>query len=186
MIAKSYLCPVSYRGKAEERLNSHSVWPGIGFKAYAEFTRCKFINGKPTVYGDTLLAVCSSAQDFEYCREEFDEINQMATCSAKRRNRPERHYGFTKADAEKAGLWGKQGAWRTHPKRMLQMKARNFCLRDEFADILCGFAAYEDLIEVQEEKDVTPIPQQIVIDYKSKFKEIANERNEESSKHFKY
>src|ERR1700691_188317 len=77
MIAKSTLCPVAYRGKAEDVLIAIQYGQELGLKPMQSLQGVCVINGKPTVYGDTLLAVCSAAHDFEYCREEFDEINQI-------------------------------------------------------------------------------------------------------------
>src|SRR5208337_216254 len=49
------------------------------------------------------------------------------------------------ADAKLAGLWNKEGPWRTYPKRMLKMRARGFTLRDGFADKLKGLKSVEEL-----------------------------------------
>ena len=40
---------------------------------------------------------------------------------------------------------GKQGPWTQYPKRMRQMRARAFALRDVFADILKGMPIAEEL-----------------------------------------
>ena len=41
-------------------------------------------------------------------------------------------------DAKAAGLLGKQGPWTQYPKRMRQMRARAFAVRDVFPDVLKG------------------------------------------------
>jgi hypothetical protein len=51
---------------------------------------------------------------------------------------------FSVADAKKAGLWGKQGPWTQYPKRMLQLRARGFALRDAFPDVLRGLVTAEE------------------------------------------
>jgi hypothetical protein len=48
------------------------------------------------------------------------------------------------AEAKKAGLWGKQGPWTQYPRRMLQMRARGFALRDAFPDVLRGLVTAEE------------------------------------------
>ena len=58
---------------------------------------------------------------------------------------------FSVEDAKRAGLWGKTGPWQAYPKRMMQMRARGFALRDAFADVLKG------LMTVEEAWDNTPL-----------------------------
>jgi hypothetical protein len=71
--------------------------------------------------------------------------NMVATCSAKRRGyeRPT-VVRFSVADAKKAGLWGKTGPWTQYPRRMLQLRARGFALRDAFPDVLKGLVTAEE------------------------------------------
>lgn len=52
------------------------------------------------------------------------------------------------SDAKLAGLLSKSGTWKTYPQRMLQMRARSWCLRDQFADLLCGLGVYEEQQDV--------------------------------------
>jgi hypothetical protein len=68
-----------------------------------------------------------------------------AYCEAKRRGyeRPTLT-SFSVADAKKAGLWGKSGPWTQYPKRMLQLRARGFALRDAFPDVLKGLVTAEE------------------------------------------
>ena len=57
---------------------------------------------------------------------------------------------FSQNDAEIAGLWSKAGPWKQYPKRMLQMRARAFCLRDLFPDVLKGLAVAEEVVDYVE------------------------------------
>jgi hypothetical protein len=66
-------------------------------------------------------------------------------------------------DAEKAGLKGKQGPWTNYPKRMLQMRARSWCLRDVYPDVLRGVHVAEEAQDLPE-KDVTPAPAAAVVE----------------------
>lgn len=56
---------------------------------------------------------------------------------------------FSVSDAKKAGLWNKQGPWQQYPKRMLQMRARAWALRDGCADMLRGFQVREEVEDYQ-------------------------------------
>ena len=85
---------------------------------------------------------------FESIEESFDEETNTAYCLVKRKGESEYKVSFSEVDARKAGLWGKSGPWTTYPKRMLQMRARGFALRDKFADVLGG------LITAEEARDI--------------------------------
>lgn len=119
------------------------------------------IGGKPMIWGDTLLALCKSSSKFEYCHEEFDEKTQTAICKVKRKGEPEVIRTFSVEDARIAGLldkpgpFNKPGPWTTYRKRMCQFRARNFGLRDAFADILKGMRVVEDYIG-HEEVEINP------------------------------
>lgn len=51
-------------------------------------------------------------------------------------------------DAAKAGLSKKDGPWTNYPKRMCQMRARGFALRDSFSDFLKGLSIREEMEDV--------------------------------------
>ncbi len=81
----------------------------------------------------------------------------MATCTIKRRNYEPVTRSFSWEDAKQARLSAKQGPWQEYPKRMLQMRARGFALRDTFADVLKGLYVGEEARDMPPEmRDVTP------------------------------
>ena len=82
----------------------------------------------------------------------MNEDETEAICIAKRRGQPDVIRTFSIADAKQAGLWGKPGPWQSSPKRMLQMRARSFALRDQFPDVLKGINSREeseDIVQMQ-------------------------------------
>jgi hypothetical protein len=62
---------------------------------------------------------------------------------------------FSQDDAKTAGLWGKQGPWSQYPKRMLQLRARGFALRDAFPDALRGIHSADESRDMV--IDVSPV-----------------------------
>jgi len=69
----------------------------------------------------------------------------VAICEAKRKGYPTATVvQFSVADAKRAGLWGKAGPWTQYPRRMLQLRARGFALRDGFPDVLKGLVTAEE------------------------------------------
>lgn len=106
------------------------------------------INKRPCLWGDAALALAMSKPDFEDI-EEVSDANG-ATCTIKRKGRTPVTRTFTIADAAKAGLDKKSGPWTQYPKRMLQLRARSWALRDSFPDALRGVSIRE------EQQDVPP------------------------------
>jgi hypothetical protein len=105
------------------------------------------INGRPSVWGDAALALVIGSPVCEYVRETVDGEGDamVATCEAKRRGYEKASVvRFSVADAKKAGLWGKTGPWTQYSRRMLQMRARGFALRDAFPDVLRGLVTAEE------------------------------------------
>lgn len=119
------------------------------------------INGRPSVWGDLALAVCQSKPDFEDIIEAISPDGFEAKCTVKRKGRTPTARTFSMDDAKKANLLGKPGPWQQYPRRMLQMRARAFALRDCFADALKGISIREEAADYQtpskEPKQVTGI-----------------------------
>jgi hypothetical protein len=111
------------------------------------------VNNRPSVWGDVAMALVirsSLCADFaEFSTGEGDQL--VATCAVKRKGWAEGGIArtFSVADAKKAGLWGKTGPWTNYPKRMLQMRARGYAIRDAFADLLGGLDIIEEVMDIQ-------------------------------------
>jgi hypothetical protein len=120
------------------------------------------INGRPTIWGDSMVAVVKASGLVE--DEQVEYVPDKRNCQGvryiiKRKGIATPYEGtFTKADAEKAGLWGKSGPWTQYPTRMLLNRARAFALRDGFADVLKGFRCAEEEMDVVDAEAVTPAP----------------------------
>ncbi len=120
----------------------------VGLTPMAALQRIAVVNGRPTIWGDGAMGLVRGSGACEFIRETIagDGDAMKATCQAKRKGETEPIVAtFSVADAKKAGLWGKQGPWQQFPKRMLQMRARAFCLRDGFADVLGGLYLREEI-----------------------------------------
>lgn len=120
----------------------------VGLTPMAALQRIAVVNGRPTIWGDGAMGLVRGSGACEFIRETItgDGDHMVATCQAKRKGEVEPIVGvFSVVDAKKAALWGKQGPWQQFPKRMLQMRARAFCLRDGFADVLGGLYLREEI-----------------------------------------
>jgi hypothetical protein len=147
LVATSDFAPKDFRGKPESCLLAIQHGAELGLSPMQSLQSIAVVNGRPSVYGDTALAVCKGSPVCEWVREtiEGEGEHMVAVCQAKRRGdaQPvESRFGV--AEAKKAGLWGKQGPWTQYPRRMLQMRARGFALRDAFPDVLRGLVTAEE------------------------------------------
>lgn len=152
LLSKSSFVPADYRGKAGDVLCAIQYGAEIGVPPLQALQGVAVVNGKPSVYGDLALAVVQASGMVEDFAETIEgEGDQMrARCRGIRRGRatPIEHT-FSVADAKTARLWGKAGPWTTNPKRMLQMRARAFVLRDGWADYLKGLSIREEAQDLE-------------------------------------
>jgi hypothetical protein len=113
----------------------------------------------PSLWGDGLLAVVRASGLMVDIAEtvHFDDKGspEAATCIVWRvgQKTPVQRM-FTRAQAQKANLWSKQGPWSNYPQRMLAMRARAWALRDGFADVLRGMRSAEEVEDTP--RDITP------------------------------
>jgi hypothetical protein len=147
MVAASEFAPKDFRGKPESCLLAIQHGSEIGLSPMQSLQNIACINGRPAIWGDAALAVAMASPVCESVTETIDGEGDgmVATCTAKRRGYEKPTVvRFTVADAKKAGLWGKSGPWTQYPRRMLQLRARGFALRDAFPDVLKGLVTAEE------------------------------------------
>ena len=148
-LAESDLVPKDFKGKPANCLIAMQWGAELGLKPLQALQNLAIINGRPALWGDAVIALVRSSSLCEYVNESDD--GKTATCAVKRRGEAEQVRTFSVTDAQAAGLAGKQGPWTQYPKRMRQMRARAFALRDVFPDVLRGLAVAEELMD-------TPLP----------------------------
>ena len=85
IIAKSNFCPAAFRGKPGDVLCAIQYGMEIGYSEMQALHSIAVINGKPSIYGDGLMALCQSFSECEDIKEEFDAATMTATCIVKRR-----------------------------------------------------------------------------------------------------
>ena len=165
MLADSTMVPRAYQGKPQDILVCVQWGQEIGLAPLQALQNIAVINGKPSVYGDAAMALVQASAVCEDVQEYFEgegTPNPIAVCVAQRKGRKPVTAKFSVEDAKRAGLWGKQGPWQAYPKRMMQMRARGFALRDAFPDVLKGLITaeeaqdYPDEAKPRQAKDITP------------------------------
>ena len=155
-LSKSSFVPVAMAGKPQDVAGAIMFGMEVGLKPMQALQNIAVINGRPSIYGDGMLAIVMGSEVFESIKETFDDKTMTATCTAVRKGGTTNTQTFSKEDAIQAGLWdgvskkGNKLPWSAYPKIMLKFRARGFCLRDTFPDILSG------IISTEEAKDTPP------------------------------
>lgn len=118
------------------------------------------INGQPSIWGDLPLALCRKSGLLAKIEEKIldKDLNEICLnnknltaepfagwCRITRHCEEPREFFFSTEDAKKADLLGKNTPWKTHTRRMLQMRPRQQGLKDVFPEILAniGIAEYD-------------------------------------------
>ena len=153
VLSKSIMVPREYQGKPANVLVAVQWGMELGLAPMQALQNIAVINGKPSIYGDALLAMVRADHRCRGVKEYLD--GETAVCLITRSHNSgeveEIERKFSVEDAKRAGLWGKQGPWKQYPQRMLQMRARSLAIRDGFPDVIKG------LISVEEAQDM-PAP----------------------------
>lgn len=162
MLSSSSMVPKAYQGKPQDILVCVQWGYEMGLAPMQALQNIAVINGKPSVYGDAAMALVQASPVCEDVEEFFEgegTPNPVAVCIAKRKGRKPVVAKFSREDAQRAGLWGKQGPWTAYPRRMMQMRARGFALRDAFPDVLKGLITAEEAHDYPDE--AKPEPRQV-------------------------
>jgi len=150
VLSKSIMVPREYQGKPANVLVAVQWGMELGLAPMQALQNIAVINGKPSIYGDALLAMVRADHRCLGVKEYLD--GETAVCLITRSHNngdfEEIERKFSVDDAKRAGLWGKQGPWKQYPQRMLQMRARSLAIRDGFPDVIKG------LISVEEAQDM--------------------------------
>jgi len=157
VLSKSVMVPREYQGKPANTLVAIQWGMELGLAPMQALQNIAVINGKPSIYGDALLAMVRADHRCRAVKEYLD--GETAVCLITRLHSDgeveEIERKFSVEDAKRAGLWGKQGPWKQYPQRMLQMRARSLAIRDGFPDVIKG------LISAEEAQDM-PAPMKAV------------------------
>ena len=127
----------------------------VGLQPMQAVQNIAVINGRPSIWGDALLALVAGSgllDDFQEIRRRRlrqRTISRRFAWPAARAGPPPIRSEFSIADAKLAGLWTKAGPWTQYPRRMLKMRARSWALRDGFPDVLKGMKSAEEIMDME-------------------------------------
>jgi len=164
LIAASGVVPEAYVGKPGDCLVAIQMGAEVGLRPLAALQNIAVINGRPTMWGDAVLAVVRNSGLLEWIKERSPDdalAKGEGWCQVKRKGSPDPiERRFTLEDADRAGLISRsagqkdgaqkgKGTWLTYPGRMLMWRARTWALRDEFDDVLKGLQIREEVVDME-------------------------------------
>lgn len=146
IMAKSDMVPKAFKGNPGNVLVAVQMGAELGMPAMQSIQNIAVINGKPGIFGDLGKALLLAAGcDIDEDDTEVIKANKTARCKISRKGRTPVERTFSIEDAQKAGLWNKDGPWKTYPYRQMAWRAFWFAARDAAADILKGMTGAEEL-----------------------------------------
>ena len=158
MFAKSDLVPDSYKNKPANIFLAVSAGASLGLAPFQAMQNIAVINGKPSVWGDALLAMVRNDKRCLSVKETIDGEGRArtATCKVSRLASDGSteliESSFSMGQAQSANLLNRP-PWKNYPDRMLQMRDRGFALRDAFADVIGGLITGEEAQDFPVPKD---------------------------------
>ena len=153
--------PKAFSGKPGDIMAVWMMADELGISRMAALRGMYVVNGKPQLSGDLLLAVargagCKVQEDIEDTTPKDAKpgtpLQITAYCTVTLPDGEQVVAQYNVQDAIQADLWGKTDPWRKYPKRMLQMRARGFALRDAVPHLLAGVYAPGEIIDVTPEE----------------------------------
>jgi hypothetical protein len=153
-LSQSSIVPDDYRGRPNDCFVAINMGHSLDMDPFQAIQSIAVIEGKPCLYGDGLIGVVRASPKCLWIEEKISDDGKTATCRTQRDGDPNPiEATYSMADAVQAGIDTKFN-WKKHPKRMLQMRARAYCLRDAYPDLLKGLG----VVEERQDHDDTPPP----------------------------
>jgi hypothetical protein len=155
LLAQSELVPTEFRSKPANIFVALQMGADLGLSPMQALQSIAVFNGKPGLYGDVGLALAQKSGELEDFEEWFDEETNTAHCRARRIGGKDVERSFGMIDADRIQVYEK-GEWKklasrqmyvSYPRRMYQMRARWWCLRDTIPGVFKGIAGREELEE---------------------------------------
>lgn len=125
----------------------------LGLKPIQALNGVAMINGHPTLHSDTIPCVVMASGLVTGMKYKFEGEGKDMSCtfSVKRKGIEEwQEWTYSMADAEQAGILNNQ-VWKNHTKKMLYNRARTWCMRNTFPDVLGNIYSDDEAREIPED-----------------------------------
>ncbi len=161
-VAKSTMIPNNFRNKPDDVFTAIVAGAELGLSAFTSLRKIAVIHGNPSIWGDALPAIVYAHNKANVIDEWIDIESKTAHCKITRADTREAQEKaglkykpiertFSMDQANEAGL-AEGMAWKKYPRRMVQMRARAFAIRDAFPDLLSGMYTAEEQESIPQER----------------------------------
>lgn len=126
----------------------------MGMKPIQAINGIAMINGRPTLHSDSIPCTVMASGLVNGMKYKFEGEGDNLSCTFYVRRKGIEEYQewtYTMDDAKKAGLLGNP-VWQKHPKKMLFNRARTWCFRNTFPDVIGNVYTPEEAEDVDFEE----------------------------------
>lgn len=123
----------------------------MGLKPIQALNGIAMINGHPTLHSDSIPCVVMASGLVKGMKYAFTGEGDTLACTfyIKRKGVAEyQEWTYSMEDAKKAGLLNNP-TWKAHPKKMLFNRARTWCMRNTFPDVIGNIYTKEEIEDVE-------------------------------------
>lgn len=126
----------------------------MGMKPLQALNGIAMINGHPTLHSDSIPCVVMASGLVNGMSYKFEGQGESLSCTFYVRRKGIEEYQewtYSMEDAKAAGLLGNT-VWQKHPKKMLFNRARTWCFRNTFPDVIGNIYSKDEAEEVEFEE----------------------------------
>lgn len=148
VLSKSGIVPAAYAGRPEAVFGVIQYGKEFGIPPMSALQNMAFINGKPAMGTDLLMALIHRHPEFAgYSVKKLTEEECVVEIRRLRASGAVETFAgsFTMKEAREAGLVRSGSPWEKWKKRMLKHRACAFAARDAFPDVLAGNYSNEEM-----------------------------------------
>lgn len=123
----------------------------LGLNPIQALNGIAMINGHPTLHSDSIPCVVMASGLVTGMKYKFTGEGKELACTfyVRRKGIDEyQEWTYSMADAEQAGLLNSP-TWKAHPKKMLFNRARTWCLRNTFPDVIGNLYSKDEIEDVE-------------------------------------
>jgi len=135
----------------------------LGLKPIQALNGIAMINGHPTLHSDTIPCVVMASGLVVGMKYKFDGEGENLSCTfyIKRKGIEEwQEWTYSIEDAKQAGVMNNP-VWKNHTRKMLFNRARTWCMRNTFPDVIGNIYSDDEIkdIEYEEKPHENPLDQ---------------------------
>lgn len=148
VLSKSGIIPGAYAGRPDAVFAVIQYGREFGIPPMTALQNMAFINGKPTMGTDLLMALIHRHKEFAgySVKTLTDEKCEVEIRRKREDGKVDTFTGsFSMKEAQAAGLVRAGGPWEKWKRRMMKHRACSFAARDAFPDIIGGTYGHEEM-----------------------------------------